>query len=337
MLGAIILAASIPTQLPPPPAVDPTAPASASAPESGGAAGGPRFAFEVRDIQVEGLDWRGVLKGKTRRLGWQAGVSIWAIDERTARSLIEHVQKSPRTVVLQAPPAVAEAGQAARTLTGSTVQLVVDLERRADGPPGQESGIAYLPILEQMHNGVDLSLSATPDADGLVVGLNLDESTIQGIHTGSFEDAVDGPSPAEDRPILGLFRRRAEEDPNVSRAGAMKLQASFQVPEVVRSHVEGAWPLKPGELLLVSLGARTTAEKWGRPVVVERLVLVSARPEGVAGRRSMLGAGPVGETGAGGGAAASPFPSLPSASTPDSAPPPPIVPGLGGPGGILPE
>jgi hypothetical protein len=274
----------------------------------------------VKDIRFEGLDWRATLRGRARRLGWQAGVTTWAVDEATVEALMEHVQKSNRALLMQAPPAVAEAGQSARTLTGSTVQLVVDMERRTAGAPGQVQDVSYQPILEQMHNGVDLAVSASPTPGGIQLGLNLDETSIQQVHTGSFEDAIDGPGPGEDRPILGLFRRGGKsDDPSVSKAGAMTLQSNFQVPEVVRSHVEGSWELKRGESLLVSLGARSSAEKWGRPAVVERLVLIQVGPEGSGARALTPGSAP--------GSAGSPGLLPPSGGLPAAAPPPPLVPG----------
>ncbi|QDV38540.1 hypothetical protein [Tautonia plasticadhaerens] len=308
MLFAIVLAASLPAspwgpaplqtplQLPtaPVPSTDPAAPAVVPAGPGGTAVGGgPRYAFEVKDIQVEGLDWRGTLRGKARRLGWEAGVTTWAVDELTVEALMAHVQGSNRSLLMQAPPAMAGAGESARTLTGSTVQLVVDMERSpvgAGGPGQPQQDVSYSPVLEQMHNGVDLAVSASPSAGGgLMLGLNLDESSIQQVHTGTFEDAIDGNASGDDRPILGLFRRRGGEpdDPSVSKAGAMSLQASFKVPEVIRSHVEGSWELKRGESLLVSLGARSGAEKWGRPSVVERLVLITAKPESGLSPRSL--------------------------------------------------
>src|SRR5690606_12056325 len=140
----------VPQQLPPlAPASSPEAPAATP-----GVGGGPRFVFEVRDLRVEGLDWRGVLKGRARRLEWKAGGMGWAVGEEAGRKLVAQVQRSTRSTMMQAPAAVASAGESARTLTGSTVQLVVDLERIADGPDGPEGGVSYQPVLEQMHNGL---------------------------------------------------------------------------------------------------------------------------------------------------------------------------------------
>jgi hypothetical protein len=340
MLGAIVstlvlLLAPLegPPQLPSPvppsaPIPGPSAlPQETPADPSGrdGNGNGPRYVFEVRDLQVEGLDWRGVLKGRTRRLDWQAGLMVWAVGEPAVRDLVKYVEKSTRSSVLQAPSAVAAAGQSARTMTGSTVQLIVDLERQGEKPTGREGGLAYQPILEQMHNGLDMALSASPTPEGLVVGVNLDETSLQGVHTGSFEDAIAGPENGGDQgPIAGLFRRFGEgNDPAVSKTGAMKLQASFQVPEIIRSHVEGAWPVKPGESLLISLGARSVAEKWGRSAVVERLVVVTARPETAADRHPGALAKP---------ASAPPPPPVPAGASPlglpAAAPPPPGVPGV---------
>ncbi|WP_169978376.1 hypothetical protein [Tautonia rosea] len=287
-------------------------------------ANGPRYVFEVRDLQVEGLDWRGVLKGRTRRLDWQAGLMVWAVGEPAVRDLVNYVEKTARSSVVQAPSAVAAAGQSARTMTGSTVQLIVDLERQGEKPTGREGGLAYQPILEQMHNGLDMALSATPTPEGLVVGVNLDETSLQGVHTGSFEDAITGPEGGDQGPIAGLFRRFGEgNDPAVSKTGAMKLQASFQVPEIIRSHVEGAWPVKPGESLVISLGARSQSEKWGRSTVVERLVVVTARPETAADRHPGALAKP---------ASAPPPPPVPESVSPlglpSAAPPPPGIPGV---------
>lgn len=313
MIGAMILSAAVfvlpfedpQQQLPlPAPSPDPTSPgASPTAPPGSGQ----RYVFEVRDVQVEGLDWRGVLKGKARRLDWQSGSMVWAVNEETVKDLLNHVQKSPRSNLVQAPSAVAASGESARTMTGSTVQLVVDLERQGNEGPGPgQNAAAYQPILEQMHNGLDMALSATPTPEGLVVGVNLDETNLQGVHTGAFEDSIHSPSSTEEGPIKGLFKRFGEgNDPGVTKTGAMKLQASFQVPEIIRSHVEGAWTLKPGERVLISLGARSMPEKWGRSAVVERLVVITTRPETVADRTP----GTLGK--------------------PASAPPPPPVPNSG--------
>ena len=130
-----------------------------------------------------------------------------------------------------------------------------------------------------MHNGIDAALSASRDEGGLILGVNLDETTIREVHTVPFDAAIAGEEPPEDRPLLGLFRRRGEDDPAVTPAGAMRMQTSYQMPEINRAHVEGSWTLRPGESLLVSLGARSTPEKWGKEAVAERMVLITARPE----------------------------------------------------------
>ena len=212
-------------------------------------------------------------------------MTVWAVDDAVVRELLERLGESDRSSVTQLPRAVAEAGQSARTMSGSTVQFVADLERQSVGPPGQESAVAYQPILEQMRNGIDVAIAATPGDDGkLIVGVNLDEATIEQVHTGSFEDEINGPSEPADRPVLGLFRRRGEgSDPDVARASGSKLQASFQVPEISRSHLEGSWPVRSGETLVISLGARSTREKWGKESVGERVVTITVQPEAARG------------------------------------------------------
>ena len=107
----------------------------------------------------------------------------------------------------------------------------------------------------------------------------MDETSVREIHTVPFEAAIAGDDTSDDRPILGLFRRLGEGDPNVNQAGAMTMETSYQVPEIHRAHVEGAWPLRSDESLLISLGARSNPEKWGKQAVTERLVLITARAD----------------------------------------------------------
>ena len=293
MLAAILLAASILAlqdgvpgafeAAPPPPAVSPSmrmqADATARPTNSGGPASS--YSFELRDIQVDRFDWRQPIERHVRRLDWQAGATVWAIGNQGVFELLEWVQGNTRANLTQAPEATAAAGESTRTLVGSAVYIVAGVEFLDGVPDAEGRPTTVRPIAEQLHNGIDAALSATPDGDDLILGVNLDETSIREIHhaTASFETTIAGGEPPEDRPLLGLFRRLGESDPAVAQAGASKLQTSYQMPEINRAHVEGAWPLRPGESLLISLGARSKQEKWGKQAVSERLVLITARAD----------------------------------------------------------
>lgn len=235
------------------------------------------YRFEVREVRADGFGWRQAIYGKARRLDWQAGVTVWAVDDAAVGDLLVRWQGSPRTEVVQAPLARAAAGEAALTMTGSPVHLLIDMDRVADGAPGEAAAVAFQPVVEEMRNGMDLAVSATPGAEGLTLGVNLDETRIQDLYTTSIEDGVRHPD-GGNRPKL--LQRLGLRDEDVDRASTDKVQTTYQVPEIVRSHLEGTYALKRGESLLVSLGARSAEERWGKGVVFERLVLIQARPDG---------------------------------------------------------
>jgi hypothetical protein len=61
-----------------------------------------------------------------------------------------------------------------------------------------------------------------------------------------------------------------------AKAGAQTAQ--IEVPEVVCEEISGEWLIAPDEVLVVSFGPHTVADKDGKAVVRERLALVTAQP-----------------------------------------------------------
>jgi hypothetical protein len=56
------------------------------------------------------------------------------------------------------------------------------------------------------------------------------------------------------------------------------IDSRIEVPEVAHASAAGEWLVPNDSSLVVSLGAQTTADEQGKAVVVERLVLIEARP-----------------------------------------------------------
>ena len=280
MLGAMTLAALLATQAPAdgtpePPAIPPPTLSDGVGTTTDAAA--PMYAFEIRVIQTEGIGWRREIYGRARRLDWQYGATVWAVPDDVPRGVLAEIEDTGLGSVVQLPKLRAAAGEAVRTLDGAPVDLVVGLERVADGPVGDATALAFRPVIEKVHNGIDLTLSATPGAEGLVVGVNLDETRIRAVHTGSIEDGVRGEQASNGSKLLKLLRLRDETDE--PKADETEVRSTYQVPEIARGHVEGAWPLRPGEHLLISLGARGADQRWGKEIVSERLILITPGPD----------------------------------------------------------
>jgi len=259
------------------------APANASA-------NGPAFTFEVLDLRIKGFEWRSALQGRANRLDWQNGATVWAIESALADRLRSAANQSELGQVLQAPTVQAKAGQSVRTMTGSTLDLVVGRE-----PRPASSNVGFRPVVKRLHNGLDIAMSAQPNPDGpgLLIGVNLDETRVQQNH-GVSVDGQRPPKPEsgstdDDRNGLGLFKlfQRDQDKKKNKPKSSKKNQFAYQVPEIAQSHVEGYWPVPSNRALLISLGARSPSPEPGSPpVVFERLVLIRARPASAVPNRS---------------------------------------------------
>ncbi|HWE35742.1 MAG TPA: TolC family protein, partial [Isosphaeraceae bacterium] len=144
---------------------------------------------------------------------------------------------------------------------------VANVKRFADGPPLQATKVGFKPEVKSIKDGVTAHLSGRPIDQGVLTQVFLDETRLQALYDVTVADGVKGRAPGE---------------------GPTRLDARYQVPDVVDSKVEGEWLIPKDGALLISLGVHPEPEGFstsktffsrlaGPPAVRERLVMIVAR------------------------------------------------------------
>ncbi len=141
--------------------------------------GGPLVAFEIRDIRVSSLEWRGKLLLRMQPVTRQEGSAVWSLDPAGFKELIEVCEADPRSNVVQAPKMTARVGDPARLTSEETHQYVAAVKRVADGPPNRSTRLAFEPQLDKVHNGVRVNiLSSQLKGQNLYARVVIDENRL---------------------------------------------------------------------------------------------------------------------------------------------------------------
>lgn len=228
---------------------------------------GPSIMYEVRFVTVRGLGWRTAMRGKLKDVAQHEGSTVWTVDDEGMKAFLERLQADGATNVVQAPRVTAIEGASATIRREDDRHYVANLKRIADGPPLQATRVAFQPEVKSVKDGVTAHLVGRAMDQGVLAQVCLDANELQALHTVVVEDGVKGCPPA---------------------TCPSRLNAQYQVPEVVHARVEGEWLIPKDGALLISLGVHADPSApapalLGRiaghagPAVREQLVMISAR------------------------------------------------------------
>lgn len=211
----------------------------------------PMVTYQLWVVDLEGVDWRESVYAQLQPVVHRGSSTVWTAHRSAAGELL----KRPGTKVVQAPKVTAHSEAPAHISHHSPHRFVGDQTRHADGPVNQASYVAYSPKVEDVREGFAATISGRKLDQGVLLKFVIEDTHLTALHT-----------------VLLSEKRPAGDGSKDTSA----VRATVQVPEIARGDVAGEWLVPNDGMLLVSLGAYTVADRNGKAVVHERLVLLEA-------------------------------------------------------------
>lgn len=238
----------------------------------------PKISFEIRDIIMPSLEWRGKMVARLEPIARYEGVAVWAIDDRGMSDLLNNfIRDDELSNIVSAPRILARLGEPARMSNETTHHYVAHLERVSDGPPGEGTQLAFKPEIGKVHDGVRVNLLESHlKGSALFARVVVEENRLLEFHTVQYSESLK-PAPGVDPDVAkASFLGRLRPD---RAAEGTKLGATIQVPEVASRRIEGEWMIPSDGALLIGLGPGARRDKGLKRVHAERLIAISARVE----------------------------------------------------------
>jgi len=211
---------------------------------------GDAIRYHVKLIEMNGLDWRETTYSRMQRIAQRGSNTIWIADRHVAQSI---GTKASQTLL--SPQLLAGPNQAVSYAHQATKRVASHLTRYGDGPVDHADSVAYAPKLEEVGDGYQFTVAGRRLDQGTLIRLAVSESRLAAIHRVKLTEYVSKPGQSNDK---------------------VELNPHLDVPEVLKSSLEGEWLIADDQVLVASLGAHTVADAQGKAVVLERLVLVEA-------------------------------------------------------------
>lgn len=229
-----------------------------------------QISYEVRVVDTPAAEWREAFYRHCKRVGREGRSTVWTVEEKTAAAMVDRQLGSVATSVVQAPKVTAFAGASATIDTRHPRAFVVDVDRVADGPVDHAPSLAYHPSVDEIREGTTVSIDGRRTAAGVRAHVKLDSTWVGHV-----------------------ARAKTTETIQNKEYGKTSVTAGFELPQVVEAKVEGDYEIPRDQMLLVSLGTATTVDARNHPVVMERLMMIAARPIVTEAEEARLGRGPV--------------------------------------------
>lgn len=213
-----------------------------------------QISYEMRVVDMPAAEWREAYYRQCTRVGREGRSTVWTADEKTVAQMLKAMQGSTRSNVVQAPKVTAFAGAEATIDTKHRRAFVVDVDR-VEGGQADALVSGFRPSVDEINEGLRVSMAGRRTSRGVRAHLKADSTWVGHV-----------------------ARARTRETVPNKGFGTSSIEADLQLPQVVEAKVEGDYEIPEGNQLLVSLGTATSVDERDRPVVMERLLLVAARP-----------------------------------------------------------
>ncbi|MDX2039113.1 MAG: hypothetical protein SFX72_20880 [Isosphaeraceae bacterium] len=214
-----------------------------------------RNSYEIRILHTPAQPWRERFYSECSRVGRSGISTIWTIEEAKVGGLLRLAQESPATIIVTAPKITAFDGADASMSTIQARPYVCDIERRVEQTAGDRDRVVLTPVVDTIDEGVFVKLAGKSDRDRTRLALE--------IHS---------------RWVCSVNQATAPEKTEVDGDGDSAIvAAAMQLPQVVDTKVTGEYAIPRGSVLIAGLGTAVTLDSSNRPVVMERLALISAR------------------------------------------------------------
>lgn len=209
----------------------------------------PMVATQVRVLEMKDLSWRTAAHGFLTPVARQNGATVWTASGGAIKVLVEGALE-----VVEAPKVTSVAGMPASVQTERTRMFVADMRFIGDFKPDDSvAKVAFRPDMDQATDGCRFELKARPIDQGTLADIQLKSRRIGAVHSVKVRDP------------------RGEGASN-------RVNAAYQVPEVVEETVAGEWLIPKDGWLVIGMGPRTITEKDGKTAVRERVVVVQSKP-----------------------------------------------------------
>jgi hypothetical protein len=211
----------------------------------------PRVSYDVKFLEMSGLEWRSGLYLRLEPVSRQGAATVWTASSDVVPLLVQCAKSCTN-----APSQCADADAQAVFFDRSARKVVTEVKRAADGPVNHASYVGYAPKVELEPEGVSTSISGRSLDQGVLAKVAMIDRQILAVHP--------------------LVVSEARESSTGSKAE--KMSVTLEVPEITGCEVAGEWLIPNDGVLVVSFGAHTTAEKDGKAKVCERLAVIAAKP-----------------------------------------------------------
>ncbi len=214
-----------------------------------------QISYEVRVITTPAVAWREAFYRHCKRVGREGRSTVWTVDERTAAELLASQVHTKSAVVQMAPKVTAFADATATVVARTRAAFCVDVDRVADGPADHAGAIAFKPSSEVVDDGVTVAIKGRQMADGVRAHVTAESAWVSHVATATTRETIEN-----------------------KQFGKTSVSTSIELPQVVEAKVDGDYEIPARGQMLVSLGTATTVDSHDKPVVMERLLMIAARP-----------------------------------------------------------
>ena len=213
------------------------------------AADAPDITFDVKILDMAGLEWRSTFYPELQPVARRGEASVWTAPSGTVAKLAAKADK-----VVSAPRVTCFSQVRATVFQTKAIAMVADFDRYADGPVNHASTLVFRPKVENSTEGYSVNVSGRKLDQGILTQVTIEDKQIVAVHVVTLIEAIES-----------------------GRNASAKLKAKLQIPETVQARVSGEWLVPNDGVLVVSLGVHTVADSNGKAVVRERLALLEAR------------------------------------------------------------
>ena len=225
--------------------------------------------YTVRMVEADGVGWREAVFTSLKPVTRQGAATVWTVPQAKTALLLREFAKSPATKITQAPRVTAFCGAAA-TIHCRTNRSLVSQVAWNHGEP--ESVGAP----EKVRVGWHTTMIGRKLDQGILMQIVLEDTVVRAVHhvNVSRPDKLAGTTVHCAASDECCARKASTGDDH----GVQKVV--LEVPEIDTQEIVGEWLVPRGEVLLVSLGAYTAADKAGKAIVKERLAIIEAGETG---------------------------------------------------------
>lgn len=210
--------------------------------------------IRARVMEIRGLDWRSDLHRGLLQVDNTGATSVWVAEPRALGRLLARATYVRGIRAEHGPEP-------------KLVNFVGRMDRVADGPVDRAaSTLGFRPEVGQVRDGLKLVATATPAGEGLVVGVEAEDSHIIAFHTVGYTETM--PTGTSSLSFSLSF-------PFV-QVGSASITAQYQIPEVVQTSIRGCWSIPAGKALILALGVHREEAGQGQDGLVERFVILDA-------------------------------------------------------------